>query len=55
MRLPLTVLLRLNAYSAQSRRGQPAGVSHFLALLGLSDQAQGKGQGRRCAARIWVR
>lgn len=47
LRLPLTVLLRLNAYSARSRRGQPEGVSHFLALLGLSDQARGKGQGRR--------
>jgi GNAT superfamily N-acetyltransferase len=43
--LPLAVLWRLNTYAAQSKRDRPEGISHFLALLGMSDQARGKGLG----------
>lgn len=49
--LPLTVdlglgaLSRMNAYAGRSGRGHPKGVSHFIALVGLSDRARGKGIG----------
>ena len=47
MRLPKETLSRLNAYALLSQRGRPNGVTHFLALLGMADEARGKGHGTR--------
>ena len=47
MCLPFAVLPRLNAYGVTSARGRPPGVTHFLALIGLCETAQGQGHGGR--------
>lgn len=47
LRLPLSVLVRLNRYAVLSAQGRPAGVTHFLVLLGVADPARGQGHGAR--------
>ena len=55
LRLPGAVLRRLNQYARQSGQARPAGVTHFLVLLGLSDAARGQGHGARflAALHLW--
>ena len=47
LRLPVSVLRRLNHYAVLSARSRPAGVTHFLVLLGVADHARGQGHGAR--------
>lgn len=47
LRLPFTVLRRLNRYALLSARARPPGVTHFLVLLGVADPARGQGHGAR--------
>lgn len=45
--LPHGVLRRLNDYGAVSQRDVPKNVTHFLTMVGISPQFQGKGHGGR--------
>lgn len=47
LRLPFSVLRRLNRYAVLSARGRPAGVTHFLFLIGVAANARGQGHGAR--------